>query len=218
MIFSHVAKVEKTIMLEGDRHDSRAVYGFHEALVNVLRLRVKEGVKSVVVASPSRSVYGQEFVRHVKDHHLWLVQGQSKLAISEIVGSAGTLAEASELVRSSEFRRLISEAVSEEGENLIEVLEQNLAASDSRVLVMYSFDEIEGVILGRSVVGKVKPDYLLLTNKYLAQSRQRGRLNRLMQVAQNRGVKTRIVDADSKAGLRLTQFGGMVCIAKVDSQ
>jgi len=214
MIFSHVAKLEKTILFKGDRRDSRAVYSFHESLVNALRLRVKEGIKNIIVASPPKSDYDKDFAQHVRDHHMWLVQGQNKLVLSTIIGSAGSSPEATELMRRPEFRKLISEAASEEGENLLDVFEQSLAASESRISIFYSLDEIERVILDKSASVKLKPDYLLLTTKYLAQSRQKGRLNRLMQIAQNRGMKTRIVEADSRSGLRLTQFGGIVCIAK----
>ena len=214
MIFSHIAKVEKTVLLEEDRHDPRAVYKFHETLVNVLRSRVSEGIKSIVVASPARANYGRDFIRHINDHHMWLVRGQRKLIFSEISGSASSIREATELVRSDEFRRLISEAASEEGENLIDILERNLAVSSSKNLVLYSLEEIEDAIVSRGDAGKPRPDYLLITNKYLAQRQQKGRLNRLMQVAQNRGIKTSVVDSESKAGLRLTQLGGMVCITK----
>jgi hypothetical protein len=35
-----------------------------------------------------------------------------------------------------------------------------------------------------------------------------------MQIAANRNIKTRIVDAESAAGLRLTQLGGIVSFAE----
>jgi stalled ribosome rescue protein Dom34 len=35
-----------------------------------------------------------------------------------------------------------------------------------------------------------------------------------MQIAQNKKVKTRVIDAESNAGKRLTQLGGIVCLAK----
>jgi stalled ribosome rescue protein Dom34 len=63
-------------------------------------------------------------------------------------------------------------------------------------------------------VGKPQPEYLLLTDEYIACTRQKGRLHRLMQVAQNRQVKTRVISAESNAGKRLTQLGGIVCLAK----
>jgi stalled ribosome rescue protein Dom34 len=56
----------------------------------------------------------------------------------------------------------------------------------------------------------------MLTDKHLSDSPEKNRIHRLMQIATNRNVKTRIVDAESKAGLRLTQLGGMVCFARLE--
>ena len=50
-VFSQVAKQQETIPLNGSRNDAKAVYSFHESLVNALRPILKEGVRSVVVAS-----------------------------------------------------------------------------------------------------------------------------------------------------------------------
>ena len=37
---------------------------------------------------------------------------------------------------------------------------------------------------------------------------------RLLQISQNKGIKTTIVNAETGAGLRLSQLGGLVCFAK----
>ena len=63
-------------------------------------------------------------------------------------------------------------------------------------------------------IHKPKPEYLMLTDEYLSKSRQKYRVQRLMQVAANKGVKTRVISAESTAGKRLTQLGGIVCLAK----
>jgi len=60
--------------------------------------------------------------------------------------------------------------------------------------------------------GEPEPDYLLLTDMYLAKTRQKNRLHRLMQIAANRNVKTRIVNGESPAGKRITQLGGLICL------
>jgi stalled ribosome rescue protein Dom34 len=109
------------------------------------------------------------------------------------------------------FHQLICETASEETENLIDMLEKRLNASDQDTVVLYSLKEIEDLILGPRKPGRPKPEYLMLTNKYLSDSCKKNRIHRLMQIATNRNVKTRIVDAESTAGLRLTQLGGIVC-------
>ena len=54
-IFSQVAKQQQTIPINGDRKDSKALYSFHETIINALRPVLKEGVRSIVVASPPRT-------------------------------------------------------------------------------------------------------------------------------------------------------------------
>jgi stalled ribosome rescue protein Dom34 len=56
----------------------------------------------------------------------------------------------------------------------------------------------------------------MLTDDYLASSRQKNRVNRLMMIAAKNGVKTRVINNESNAGARLTQLGGIVCLAKQD--
>jgi stalled ribosome rescue protein Dom34 len=80
--------------------------------------------------------------------------------------------------------------------------------------VLFSLQEAENFILNPQGEGKAKPEYLMLTDEYLAKSRQKYRVQRLMQVAANSGVKTRVINAESRAGSRLTQLGGIVCLAK----
>jgi stalled ribosome rescue protein Dom34 len=82
--------------------------------------------------------------------------------------------------------------------------------------VLFSLEEAEYLILGPQKTDRPKPEYLLLTDNYLADNREKNRLHRLMQIAANRKVKTRIVNAESPAGVRLTQLGGIVCIAQLE--
>jgi len=210
-VFSNVVKPEKALWLDGTRNDPKAVYNFHESIVNALRPTLKEGVRSIILASPARTNHVQRFIDHIRGHHAWLVQGPNKAIFSEATGSAGTLSEVAALTRTPMFRRLICETTSEETENLIDMLEKRLNASDQDTVVLYSLKETEDLILGPRKPGRPKPEYFMLTDKYLSDSCEKNRIHRLMQIATNRNVKTRIVDAESTAGLRLTQLGGMVC-------
>jgi stalled ribosome rescue protein Dom34 len=96
------------------------------------------------------------------------------------------------------------------------MLEKHLQASNTSSAVLYSLREIEDLVLGQWKQGKPKPEYLLLTNKYLSNSSEKNRINRLVQVAKNKNVKTRIVDAETAAGIRITQLGGLVCFTRTD--
>ncbi len=213
-IFSQVAKPQQTIPITGDRKDQKALYSFHETIINSLRPVLKEGVRSVIVASPPRTNYASDFLFHIKAHHSWLTQGTNKASIAQITGSANTPPQVATLTKTSAFKELIQENASEESENLLEILEKRLNKTDN--LVLFSLQEAESLILFPQAQGKPQPEYLLLTNDYLNDSRQKNRVNRLMQIAAKNGVKTRVIDAESNAGKRLTQLGGIVCLAKLD--
>ena len=211
-VFSNVVKPEKTLCLEGTRNDPKAVYNFYESIINALRPTLKEGVRSIIVASPMRTNHAQRFIDHIRRHHIWLVQGPNKAIFSEATGSAGTLSEVAAMTRTPMFRNLINETTSEETENLIDILEKHLNASNQETSVLYSLKETGDLIFGPWKPGRPKPEYLMLTDKYLSDSCEKNRIHRLMQIAKNRNVKTRIVGAESTAGLRLTQLGGIVCL------
>lgn len=213
-VFSKVVKPEKTLTINGTRNNPKALYNFHESIINALRPTLKEGVRSIILASPAKTNYAQEFTNHVRHHHTWLIQSPNKAAFSEITGSANTPSQVAALTRTKAFRQLICETTAEETENLIEILEKRLSTSNKNNLVLFSLEEAETVILNQQNATRPKPEYLLLTDKYLSDNREKNRLHRLMQIAKNRKVKTRIVNAESPAGLRLTQLGGIVCIAK----
>jgi len=215
-IYSNVVKPERTINLNGIRDDPKALYNFHEAIINALRPIMKEGVKSIILASPPRTNYSEKFIEHVKAHHAWLAQGPNKAIFSQLNGSAATIPQVTILTRNSEFGKIINQTTTEETENLIDLLEKRLNSTGPEPLVLYSFEEIEDSIYGTWKPGKPKPEYLLLTDMYLSQSRQKHRLQRLMQIATNRQVKNRIVKVDSSSGKRLTQLGGFVCLLKVE--
>ena len=215
-VFSNVVKPEKTISLDGTRNDPKAVYNFHESIVNALRPTLKEGVRSVILASPARTNHAQRFIDHIREHHAWLVQGPNKAVFSEANGSASTLSEVAALTKTLMFRQLICETTSEEAEDLMNILEKRLNTLDKNAVVLYSFEETEDLILGSQKPNRPKPERLMLTDRYLSNSREKNRIHRLMQIATNRKVKTKIVDAESPAGQRLTQLGGMVCFAKLE--
>jgi stalled ribosome rescue protein Dom34 len=212
-IFSQVAKQQQTIPLPGDRRDSKAVYSLHEAIINALRPVLKEGVRSIIAASPPRTSYAQDFLSHIKAHHTWLLQGTNKATFSQITGSASSPPQVAALTKTSAFKQLIQENATEETENLLEILEKRLSKTDN--LVLFSLQEAENLILNPQSPGKPQPEYLMLTDDYLASTRQKNRVNRLMMIAAKNGVKTRVINAESNAGTRLTQLGGIVCLAKL---
>jgi len=211
-IFSQVAKHQQNIALNCDRNDPKALYSFHETIINALRPILKEGIRSIIVASPAKTNYSQQFLNHIKGHHSWLLQGPGKAVFSPITGSASTPPQVAALTQTTVFKQLISDTTAEETENLLEILEKRLNSTGD--FVLFSLQEAERVILEPQPEGKPKPEYLMLTDEYLSKSRQKYRVQRLMQIAANNDVKTRVISAESTAGKRVTQFGGIVCLEK----
>ena len=215
-VFSKVVKPQNTLHINGTRNNPKALYNFHESIINALRPTLKEGVRSIILASPPRTNHNQELINHVGEHHKWLTQGPNKAAFSKITASASTPAQVAALTRTPLFHKLICKTTAEETENLIEILEKRLNASDKNNFVLFSLEEAENLILNQQKPSRPKPEYLLLTDNYLADNREKRRLHRLIQIATNKKVKTRIINAESPAGKRLTQVGGIVCLAELE--
>jgi stalled ribosome rescue protein Dom34 len=214
-IFSRVAKRSVRLELDGKRTDDKALYNFHESVVDALKPVLKEGVRTVVVTAPVRTTYATDFLDHVRKHHLYLIQSKrpNRANFAELVGSADDRIKVAELVKTKEFTDLIGETASEEADQVVSSLEKHLYGSNSNSVVLYSLKEIEGIVYSLEKDRELRTEYLLLTDKYLAECKQKNRLNRLLQIAKNKKVKTRVVNAETAAGNRISQFGGLVFFA-----
>ncbi len=211
-IYSQVAKHQQIIQLNGERKEQKALYNFHESIINALRITLKQGVKNILIASAPKTSYAQNLRTHITAHHTWMIQGPNRASVSIVTGLASTPQQVAVLTKKSEFKNLIQTSAAEETENLLETLEKRLNTNSNCVL--FSLEEAELKILQTQPPGKPQPEYLLLTNAFLAANRRKSRLNRLMQIAQNKKIQTRVIDAESNAGERLTQLGGIVCLLK----
>ncbi len=215
-IFSNVVKHERTLHINGTGSNPKDLYNFHESIITSLRPALKEGVRSIILASPARTNNNQKLINHVFEHHKWLSHGSTRAVFSKITGSASAPPDVTTLARTPIFRQLISETTEEETENLIKILEKRISTSDNNDLVLFSLKEAENIILNRQKPRRPKADYLMLTARYLAENPEKNRLQRLMQIAKNQNIKTRIIDAESPAGKRLAQLGGFVCLAQYE--
>jgi stalled ribosome rescue protein Dom34 len=211
-IFSHVTKLHLTLKLDGKRTDQKSLYNFHESVINALRPVLEEGVRSIVVTAPMKTTYAQDFLDHVQKHHTYLTQTKTsnRTTFAKLAGSADQPHQVAELVKTKEFRKLIAETTSGEADHIVSTLEKHLFSTDSNSIVLYSLKEIEEMIYDRGKPNDFRTEYLVLTDKYLAESADKNRINRLLQISKNKKVKTRIVDAETPAGKRISQFGGIV--------
>jgi len=211
-VFSHVVKLHLTLELGGKRTDERVLYNFHESVVDGLRPVLKEGVRSIVVTAPMKTTFAADFLDHVRKHHMYLIQSKwpNRATFAKLVGSADQPHKVAELVKTKEFSRLITETTSGEADHIVNILEKHLYSIDSNVGVLYSLKEIEDIVYDRERHNDFRTEYLMLTDKYLADSKDKNRIHRLLQISKNRKVKTRIVNAETPAGKRISQFGGVV--------
>jgi stalled ribosome rescue protein Dom34 len=208
-VFSEVVKLDGMVERGGE------LYDFHESIVNALRPAFKEGTKSIVVVAPARTDYSRVFLDHVRRHHAWLVrEGPNAATFGELIGSADQPHEVHELVKTKAFRQIIVETTSRDASNIAGVMEKGLSSDDSGTVVSYSLEQIEDLVYGRKTHDNLRPEHIVLTEKYLADPMNRGRILRLLQISKNNGIKTTIVNAESSAGVRLSQLGGLVCFAK----
>ena len=202
-------KPDDTVEREGE------LYDFHQSIVNALRPAFKEGVKSIVLVAPARTDYANNFLDHIRKHHAWLIrEGPNAATFGELIGSASQPHEVHELVRTKAFREMIGETRSRDAENIAAVLEKSLGSDESDTVVSYSLEQIEDLVHGRQEHNSLRPEHVVLTDKYLADRKNRGRILRLLQISKNNGIKTTIVNAETRAGIRLSQLGGLVCFAK----
>jgi stalled ribosome rescue protein Dom34 len=215
-VFSRVVKPSSKIALNGSRNDEKVLYNFHELVIEKLKPVINEGVRSIVVSSPVRTTYAQQFLEHVKKHHRYMIQHKNPNCtnFAELIGSADDKIKVAELVKTKEFNDLIEKTTSEEADQVVESLEKHLYGTADNSVVLYSLKEIEDRIYKQDKNKNFQTEHLLLTDKYLDESRQKSRIHRLMQIAQNKKVKTKVVNAETSAGTRITQFGGIVFFTK----
>lgn len=221
-IFSEVIKPYETINLtkRWERLAENELYNFHEEIVDVLRPLIKKGVRSIIVSSPRNTEYAEAFLDHIQKHHAWLTRDRSSnsLTFGKLVGTAGTEKEVSELVQTEEFQEVVEETTAEEADNIIEELEERLAKVAQGEVVLYSLKAIEQLTYGQWKDDKRKPDYVMLTNRFLNNHKQKGRVYRLLQILKNKKIETKIIDAETAAGERISQFGGLICFTTIAEQ
>ena len=211
-IFSRVVKLSLRLELAGKRTDEKVLYNFHETVVDALKPLLKEGVRSIVVTAPVRTTFAADFLDHVRKHHRYLIQSKSpnRANFAELVGSTDDSIKVAELMKTKEFTNLIAETTSEEADQVVNSLEKHLYGNINNSVVLYSLKEIEDTVYSQEKNKPSETEYLLLTDKYLADSKQKNRIHRLLQISKNKKVKTTVVNAETPAGNRISQFGGLV--------
>ena len=211
-VFSRVVKQSSNLKLEGKRTDEKVLYNFHQSVVEALKHLIKEGIKSIIVTAPQKTTYTSDFIKHVQKHHRYLLNNKSpnRTNFAELEGSANNFIAIAELIKSKKFTDLLFKTTSEEADHIVGILEKCLYANKKYDSIMYTLKEIENTVIAKKKNDEMGTEYLLLTDKYLSENMSKNRIHRLMQMANNKNIKTRIIDIESSAGSRISQFGGIV--------
>lgn len=218
-IFSEIVKPFEKISLTkpSTKLAENELYNFFEEIIDKIRPTIKEGLRSVILVNPKDSSLSERFQKHILKHHKWLSQEASSnfLMIGTIVGRASNQDDIAELIQTEAYQDIVAEITTKEAGNIIDVLEEQLNKVAQGEVVLYSLQDIETLTYGQWKYGKRQPEYVLLTNEFLRKHKQKQRLYRLLQILENKKVKTKIVDAETAAGERITQFGGLICFTKI---
>lgn len=191
----------------GPRIQGEDRYNFYESIVDALRPGIKEGVKSILIAAPNEKDYSA-FMDHIRKHQGWLLGGWSlnTATFTHIQEPAMSARQVRELVGTRGFREKLAEASQGDIQQVMGVLEKRLNDPEGIETVLFTLKEVEEAVYGNGET----PEYILVTELFL--SRNRRRTTRLLQVAANRDIGTRIIGPDTPAGARIAQFGGLVCM------
>ena len=184
-------------------------YNFFESMVDELRPSIKQGIKTVLLASDDKKKY-DGFIGHIEKHQGWMLKGYelNRVSFQFVEGSAKDVDAVVELVSASGFNDKIREAGEGDMRLVMSVLEKRLSSRDGIETLMFSLEEAEDAVYGGKAV-----EYIITSQRF--QERHRRRVQRLFQVAENKGVKTRVLPPNSPYMGRVAQFGGLFCLLRI---
>lgn len=197
--------------------DKNQLFHFHEEIVNILRPIIKEGIRSVILLSPPKEDYSVEFLNHVNKHHSWLLKkGEKQVVFSKIIGNqAKNLKDVLYLKTQDSFQEIVAETSNQEGLLILEELTEIINRNEKFSRILYTWKEVDYEL--RRInhdPNLIKPNYIILTEEYLKNPKNRNKTHRILQIAQNLEIKTKIVSEESEAGVVVKKFGGLICYFK----
>ncbi len=221
-VFSESVRHYKTLRLprKWKNASDKDIYRFYEDVLDLLRPIMDEGLKSILLAAPRDKDWTDGFLEHIHRHHRWLVgsRGNNQASFGQVVGSAHSLGGVRYLLEQEPTQAEVNRITSEEAYYLTKALEKSINVNAAGSMVLYGLKEIEKAVYegGKkddSVGDRI--DYLLLTDEFLDNHPNKGRIYRLKQIAENKGIITKVVVEDSPAGGRIEQFGGIICFKTI---
>jgi stalled ribosome rescue protein Dom34 len=215
-LFSETIKLHLKINRGRKRksQNEKHLYHFHEEIINTLRPLIKEGIRSIILLSPPKEEYSDELLNHVKKHHSWLLKkGDRQVVFSKIIGNqAKTQKDVYYLKTQESFKDIVDETSNQEGMLILEELMEIINKNEKYSKILYTWREIDHeLFLIKKNPNLPKPDYIILTEEYLKNPKNRNKTHRILQIAKNLEIKTKILSQESEAGAIVEQFGGLVC-------
>ncbi len=194
--------------------NKKHLYHFHEEIIDVLRTIIKEGIRSIILLSPPKEEYSDEFLNHVKKHHSWLLKkGDNQVVFSKIIGNqAKTPKDVYFLKNQDYFTEIVDKTSNQEGLLILDELTEIINKNEKFSKILYTWEEIEHELryIKRNP-NSPKPNYIILTEEYKKNPKNRNKIHRILQIAKNLEIKTKIVKLESEAGGIVEQFGGLIC-------
>ncbi len=220
-VYSQSLRVYKTIKLtrKWKYLDDKQIYHLLEELVNIIRLVIRDGLKSILLASSQKKDYSTIFLDHINKHHQWLIRskGYNRVSFGEIVGNANNIESAKFLISQEKSLHVIHETTSDEINLLVKQLEKIINVGDPNRLLLYNLEDIEALIYGRGKKDKSaaeKLDFLIVTENFIKDHKSKNRIHRLIQIANNKGILTKTISIENPAVDRFNQFGGILAFKK----
>ena len=190
------------------------LYHFHEEIINTLRPLIKEGIRSVILLSPPKEEYSDEFLNHVNKHHSWLLRkGDNQVIFSKIIGNQAKNHKDVYFLKSQEhFQEIVERTSNQEGLLILAELAKSVNKNEKFSKILYTWREIYHELKLIKQNSKLpKPKYIVLTDEYLKNPKNQSKTHQILQIAKNLEIKTKIVCKESEAGIIVEKFGGLVC-------
>lgn len=150
-------------------------------------------------------------------HHSWLLKkGDKQVVFSKIIGNqAKNQKDVNYLKTQETFKEIVEETSNQEGLLILEELTEIINKNDKFSKILYTWREIDYELrLFKKNPNLAKPNYIILTEEYLNNPKNRNKTYRILQIAKNFKIKTKIVSQESEAGVIVEKFGGLVCYFK----
>lgn len=218
-VYSHSLRAYKTIKLprKWKYLDDKQRYNLLEDMVNIIRPVIREGLKSIILANPEKEEYSATFLDHINKHHQWLLKGYNRVSIGEIDGVADSLESAKFLISQEESKLVIDETITDELNDIVKRLEKLIHTGDPEKLLLYSLEEIEAIVYQGGKKDKKaaeKLDLIIITANFIEKQANKSNIYRLLQIANNKGVKTKTISKESQYTDRFDQLGGLLAFKK----